>query len=354
MPVGGAEDFALGIGPHLGPDFEAHYVCLREYGRLGEEAKASGRKVHLVPVFASRWITPWSVRRFASWLRKENISLVHSQTHHAHVFATKAARRLGIPCVVHQQKTLEKLPLRRGAIFRGCVHRASHVVALSPQTAGDLARSYDIPASAISVVANGIEKSVFKPADNRASLRRSLGLPLECLLVGTVGRLHGEKSHVTTIAAVAEARGQKADVSAVLVGEGGLRNQLERFAHENGVAAGVIFAGARRPVVPWFQALDVFVLSSMWEGQPLALLQAIACGVPVLASNIEGNTAVLGKDHPGLFPPGDHRKLANLMVAASRDPGFLRRLQESQKQVEVPWSEGAARELTAVYRSMFQ
>jgi len=91
----------------------------------------------------------------------------------------------------------------------------------------------------------------------------------------------------------------------------------------------------------------------MWEGQPLALLQAIACGVPVLASNIEGNTAVLGKDHPGLFPPGDHRKLANLMVAASRDPGFLRRLQESQEQVEVPWSESAARELTAVYRSMF-
>ncbi|MGA0093869.1 MAG: glycosyltransferase, partial [Chthoniobacterales bacterium] len=109
MPVGGAEDFALGAGSQLDAHFEAHYICLREYGRLGEEAKHSGVPVHLVRVFASRWITPWAIRRFAAWLQKEKIALVHSQTHHAHIFATKAAKLLGLPSVVHQQKTLAEL-----------------------------------------------------------------------------------------------------------------------------------------------------------------------------------------------------------------------------------------------------
>jgi glycosyltransferase involved in cell wall biosynthesis len=349
MPVGGAEDFALGVGPHLGPAYEAHYVCLRELGRLGEEAEAAGRNIHCVPVFSSRWITPWAVRNFAAWLREQNISLVHSQTHHAHVFATKAAGRAGIPSVVHQQKTLEKLPLRRSAILRACLRRASRVVALSQRTAEDLCRAYSLPADRVSVVPNGIEKSIFKPCEEKSGLRRSLGLPAEGLLVGMVGRLHEEKNHGTMIRAVAEARRQGAFVNAVFVGEGNLRDQLDKQARESGVSDAFIFAGARRPIVPWLQAFDVFVLPSVWEGQPLALLQAIACGIPVLASNIEGNTAVLGDEHPGLFSPSDHARLARLLATASRDAVFLQQVQDFQIKVEVPWAEKSAQKLAAVY-----
>jgi len=84
----------------------------------------------------------------------------------------------------------------------------------------------------------------------------------------------------------------------------------------------------------------------------LAMLQAVACGVPVLASNIEGNTAVLGCDHPGLFPPGDAARLAQLMTAAARDPGFLPQLRESQQRVDIPWSDQSARQLADIYRAL--
>lgn len=352
MPVGGAEDFALGVGPHLAPDFEAHYVCLRELGRLGEEAKTGGKNIHLLRVFPSRWITPWGVRRFGDWLRQENIALVHSQTHHAHVFATKAAARLGIPSVVHQQKTLEKLPPRRARIFRQCLDRCSQVVALSARTARDLTETCGLPESKISVVPNGIDREIFRPREDRAALRRELGLPAEGLLVGSVGRLHEHKSHQTTIEALALARREGIDVCAVLVGEGTQRSALENLARARGVADAVVFAGAQRPVVPWIQALDVFVLPSVWEGQPLALLQAAACGVPILASNIEGNTAVLGGDHPGLFAVGDAAWLAKLLATASRDPGFLLKLRESQQRIEIPWSDEAGRELSRIYRDL--
>ena len=352
MPVGGAEDFALGVGPHLAPDFEAHYVCLRERGRLGEEAAADGRPVHVVPVFRSRWITPWAVRRFAAWLRREQIAVVHSQTHHAHVFATKAAALAGIPSVVHQQKTLEKLPARRARIFRTCLERATHIVALSPRTARDLAETFALPAEKITVVANGIERRVFTPPADRIALRRQLGLPEDTLLAVSVGRLHHHKSHETTIEAVALARQHGVAVTAVLVGEGTQRADLESLARAQGIGDAVIFAGAQRPVVPWLQSADVFVLPSIWEGQPLALLQAAACGVPVLASNIEGNTAVLGRDHPGLFAPGDAAWLAKLLTAAARDPAFLPKLHESQRGIAIPWSDESARQLADLYRGL--
>lgn len=352
MPVGGAEDFALGVGPHLAPDFEAHYVCLRALGRLGEEAKSSGYPVHLVPAFLSRWITPWGEQRFSSWLRRMDIALVHSQTHHAHIFATKAARRLGIPSVVHQQKTLEKLPPRRERLFRACLERASHIVALSSRTARDLGEFFAIPSGKISVVPNGIDRHAFRPSTDRTALRRQLGLPENILLAASVGRLHRHKSHETTIEAVALARRQGIDMAAVLVGEGAARTDLENLARTRGVAGSVVFAGAQRPVVPWMQAPDLFVLPSVWEGQPLALLQAVACGIPVLASNIEGNTAVLGRDHPGLFAPGDADWLAKLFTAAARDPAFLPRVRESQQRVEIPWSDQSARRLADLYRAL--
>ncbi len=352
MPVGGAEDFALAVARHLAPEFEPHFVCLRELGKLGEEARASGLNVHLAPFFPSKIVNPLNIRRFAAWLRREDIALVHSQTHHAHIFATRAARLAGIPSVVHQQKTLEKLPWRRRRIFGACLRRASRVVALSAQTAHDLQDAFALPSDKLAVVPNAIDKTVFRPASDRMEVRRSLGLPPEGLLLGTVARLHPDKNHTVIIEALGllAARGQRA--AAVFVGEGPLRGELEAMAQARGVGEHVIFAGRQRPVAPWFQAMDYFVLPSTWEGQPLALLQALCCRVPVLASRIEGNTAVLGEDDPGLFAPADAAALAALLAEAVGSDDLRRRLLERQASVPVPGSDGAAALLRPIYHSL--
>jgi glycosyltransferase involved in cell wall biosynthesis len=182
-------------------------------------------------------------------------------------------------------------------------------------------------------------------------LRRELGLP-NGLLVGTVARLHPHKNHALTIEAVASLRSQGTAVTAVLIGEGAQRAELENLARVRGVSEAVMFAGGKRPVAPWIRSLDVFVLPSIWEGQPLALLQAVACGIPVLASRIEGNIAVLGADHPGLFEARDAGHLAKLMGNAVHDPDFVPRLVMRQRQVAIPWSHEAAGQLAAIYRSL--
>lgn len=352
MPVGGAEDFAIGAADHLGPEFEAHFVCLRDLGKLGEEIRAAGRNVHIAPFFPSKIINPLNVRRFAAWLRQERVALVHSQTHHAHIFATRAARLAGIPSVVHQQKTLECLPWRRRLIFGCCLRRASRVVALSAQTARDLQAQFGLPAEKTAVVPNAIDKAVFRPASNPAEARRTLGLPAKGLLLGTVARLHADKNHTAIIDALALLDAQGVRATAVFVGEGPLRGQLEAMAQARRVKDRVVFAGRQRPVVPWFQAMDVFVLSSTWEGQPLAMLQALCCRVPVIASRIEGNTAVLGEDDPGLFAPTDAAALAGLLAEAARCDAFRRKLLDKQAAVPVPGSDDAAALLKAIYRPL--
>lgn len=351
MPVGGAEDFALGAAAHLGPEFEAHFVCLRALGKLGEELREAGGRIHLAPFFPSKIVNPLNIRRFASWLRRENIALVHSQTHHAHIFATRAARLAEIPSVVHQQKTLEPLPWRRRRIFRACLRRAARVVALSGRTARDLQAVFGLPPDKMAVVPNAIDKAVFRPAADRADIRRVLGLPAEGLLLGTVARLHADKNHAAIIEALGLPAARERQAVAVFVGEGPLRASLEALAESRGVKDRVIFAGRQRPVARWFQALDVFVLPSTWEGQPLALLQALCCRVPVLASRIEGNTAVLGPDDPGLFDPKDPAALARL-VADAADADFRAALLECQGRIPVPGGDDAAAQLKAIYHSL--
>lgn len=351
MPVGGAEDFAIGATPHLTPEFEAHFVALRDWGKVGEELRAAGVPIHLAPFFPSKIVNPLNIRRFASWLRRENFALVHSQVHHAHIFATRAAQIAGISSVVHQQKTLEPLPWRRRRIFQACLQRASHVIALSSQTSHDLQATFKLPSDKLSVVPNAIDKSRFFPVSDATATRKALGLPPQGILLGTVARLHADKNHAAIIRALSLLAAQGLHATAVFVGDGPLREELEAQAQAQGVADRVMFAGRQRPVVPWFHAMDVFVLSSTWEGQPLAMLQALCCHIPILASRIEGNTAVLGMDDPGLFEPNDSATLAAL-IAKAADPQFRNVLLEHQRRVVVPGGEDAAAQLKAIYRAL--
>jgi len=341
MPVGGAEDFALVVHRHLFPEVESRFVCLRSLDVLGEEASRSGLPVDLVPVFPTKRISPVGIWRLSRWLAEEGIELVHSQTYHAHLYGVFAAKLAGIRSVVHQQKTLGDLGPRKNFLLRMCFRQADAVLALSGKTAEEIHERAGVPENKLHVVPNAIDEAVFHPVEDRRALRESLGLPMDSPVGGTVASLHPVKNHAAIIKALSLLPADRRP-SFVFVGDGAARAELERLADSSRVR--IFFAGRRRPAVPWFQALDFFVLASHWEGQPLALLQALSCGVPVLASRIEGNTAVLGDTHAGLFEPDDSRALASLLSEACADPGRF-----FASAAMVPHSRGAATRLKEIY-----
>ncbi|MEI8292568.1 MAG: glycosyltransferase [bacterium] len=347
MPVGGAEDFALGVYPHLAPEVDARFVCLRELGMLGEEARSAGWPVELIPLFPTKRLSLLAVWKFSRWLQRETIDVVHSQTYHAHLFGVAAARLAGIAAIVHQQKTLGPMPLRKRLFFHSCLIGARKILTLSGQTRAEISSRFSISPDLIEVLPNAIDDDVFRPADDKQAVRKKLGLDRDEVVFGTVASLHPVKNHKATIKALSILRRRGLRPKAVFVGDGVSRAELETFAIEQDVAGQIIFAGRQRPSVPWFQALDFFVLASFWEGQALALLQAVFCRLPVIVSRIEGNTAVLGENHAGYFEPNDPATLANLIEAATTSTA--RREAFLAKNAKIPTCRDAARQLKLIY-----
>jgi glycosyltransferase involved in cell wall biosynthesis len=317
MPVGGAEDLALGVYPYLAPDVSAQFVCLRKLDVLGEEALDKGLPVKLLPFFLNKRINPLAIWRFSRWLRQERITVLHTQTYHAHIFGCAAAMIARVSLVIHQQKTLANLPWRKKVLFRWCLNRARIIITLTEKTRAQINKEYFISPSIIKVVPNAIDDQIFYPVSDKTKARRALGLQEDGFLFGTVASLHEVKNHRIIIDALVLSN-TKAKL--VFVGDGVERKNLECLAKDRGVAERVLFAGYQRPVEPWFQALDTFILASVWEGQPLAMLQAVSCGLPILASSIEGNIAVVGEFHCGLFDSSSPTALASLMNAVMEEP----------------------------------
>jgi glycosyltransferase involved in cell wall biosynthesis len=139
------------------------------------------------------------------------------------------------------------------------------------------------------------------------------------------------------------------DARILIFGEGQDRGVLERLIAERAPDGRVELAGRKRPIAPWMRSLDLFVLPSHWEGQPMAILQALECGIPILASRIEGNTALLGHDHPGLFDPDDVAEYSRLLAEAIRNPAFLRKLSDHQQTLPRPSLPALASDLSALY-----
>lgn len=301
MPVGGAEDLCVSWARNLPQDVRLEFVCLRSLGPVGEEIQRAGLPVHLVPVAARRSFNPFGVRRLATWLKQHRFDLVHTHVYNSHVYGQLAARWAGLPGVMHQHKTFQRGRPHRWLMMQALVRATPWHVTLSAQTKTDIVNHWGAPADRVTVLSNGVDTVEFRPAPDRLGVRRMLGLPEESFLIGGVGSLTGPKNHSATIAASAQLAQSGEPFLAVICGEGMLRESLTREIAQAGLGPTCLLKGNQRPISQWLQALDLFVLPSTWEGQPMVLLQAMACRIPILASRIEGNAAVLGAAHPGLF-----------------------------------------------------
>ncbi len=352
MPVGGAEDFAISMGRHFPPEVEAHFVCLRSAGVLGEELAASGR-CHVLPIATGKRFSLSGMRQLGEWLVEGKFDAVHSQTYHAHSYAVAAASRAGIPSVLHQQKTLEPMPWHRHWTMRYLCGRATHVVALSQKTSEDMQRVFKVPADRITVLPNAVDDAAFAPAD-RQKARQVCGLPGEVPIIGAVASLNTVKNHEATLEMFAALQKTRPESRCIIVGEGRERRALGKRTQELNTAATLQLVGNQRPVAPWMQSMDVLVHPSHWEGQPIAVLQAMACGIPVVASRIEGNIAALGASHPALFNPADAAEYLTLVQRVLSDSAFRTEVLAHQKQHSPPLASVVAAELAALYQRLLE
>jgi glycosyltransferase involved in cell wall biosynthesis len=215
--------------------------------------------------------------------------------------------------------TWDYLRNRNAWALRGC-----ETMVVSQQQAAATARSILLPAGRIHVVPNGVDVATFRPQD-KTPLRRALGLP-DGLLACAVGRLNREKGFEVAIAALSRLARAHSELRLVVVGEGEERAALERLAAGLGLDDRIVFVGAVPPaaVADYLAAADLFVFPTRRdEAGPLVLPQAMACGLPVVASRIGGIPEVVapagGAPAGVLVPPGDAEALAQAIDELARD-----------------------------------
>jgi len=208
---------------------------------------------------------------------------------------------------------------------------ADHVVSNS-QSGARFARNYWVPDERVSVVHNGRDLSKFD-CDPPEELRESFGVPGDAPLVGTVGRLIDRKGHDELLDAWVTVRAKRPDAHLLVVGDGPRRAHLEAKAGHLGIDDSVHFAGLRDDVPDLLAAMDAFVFPSHYEGLPGALLEAMAAGLPCLATPVDGNSELLEAYDSGLFfEVDDDAAMARALLLVLDNPDVASDLGENARR----------------------
>lgn len=164
---------------------------------------------------------------------------------------------------------------------------------------------------------------------NNTARLPSLPLDDQRLIVGSIGRFTRQKGYIYLLQAIPRVLTQVPGLHFILIGDGELRRDLEEKARELGIQDRVLFTGQREDIASLLKSMSLFVLPSLWEGLPTVVLESMACGVPVVATDVPGTDELIHNQVNGiLVPPGDPQSLADAIIAVFQQEGFRKRLVE--------------------------
>jgi glycosyltransferase involved in cell wall biosynthesis len=220
-----------------------------------------------------------------------------------------------------------------------CLPRYEHVLCVSPDL-HEQCLAAGVPDGRCTLLENGIDVAEFSRSRSPEEAKRMTGLPRNRLLIGAIGRLSAEKGFDVLIRAVDRLRRDGLDVGLVLAGEGKEQAALEELSAHLGLGEHVRLLGYRNDPRPLYEAMDVFALSSLREGLPNVLLEALSMEVPVVATRLPGVQRVLRHGENGLLvEPGSVEALAGALGRLLRDADLRRRLaEEARGSVETDYS----------------
>jgi glycosyltransferase involved in cell wall biosynthesis len=298
-------------------------------GWLSGKYREAGFEPVLLP---ERRPPDWRLARsLAGVFRERRIELAHSHEFTMAWYGAWAARRAGLPHVatMHGNQTMTDA-WRRRVILRWAFRRSAAVVAVSEATRAQLVDDLGLAPGAIAVIRNGIAER----AGDAEPIRRELGVREGELLILAVGNLDRRKGHIHLLEALKQLEDEGLDVPwrvAIAGGRGGPeRERLQAFAAEHGMADRVHILTQRDDVPNLQAAADVFTMPSLWEGLPLAVLEAMLSGTVVLASETSGiPEAITHEEHGLLAPPGDSAALARELGRLLREPDLRQQLAAS-------------------------
>lgn len=300
---------------------ECRVICLFKLGLLARELLASGVRVDACgkrPGLDLR-----ALRRARALIRQSPDAVIHTHNAMAHYYAVLASLGLPVKCRINTRHGMggRTRSGRQEWLYRQSLRGTDYAVAVCEAARQRFAADGMRPRRALLSVPNGIRLERFRPADDvaRQSLVAELELPTGSRIIGTVGRLQPVKDHALLLRAFAKVRVQVPEAALVIVGDGPLRAALEAQAEQAGLSDAVRFMGDRHDVPRLLTGMEVFALTSTSEGYSVALLEACASSLPIVATDVGGNREIVRHGINGrLVPSGDTAAIATALIALLR------------------------------------
>jgi glycosyltransferase involved in cell wall biosynthesis len=316
---GGTERQMIELVRRLDPArWAVHVACFQARGGWFPRAAEAAASIAEFPVNTFR--SPSAARHmwaFANWCRAMRIAVVHTAELSSNIFGLPAAAMASVPVRIGNRREINPDKSTAEIAVQRAAYAAAHKVVANSHAAADRLRLERVPERQIAVIANGVDFDRFHPPIPRPKLRK----------VVVVANLRPEKGHDVLMHAAVDVLRRYPDAQFEMVGGGPELHSLLARAEALGVLHAFTFLGHRDDVPARMEDGDIFVLPSRSEALPNAVIEAMAAGLPIVASGVGGIVELIDESVTGLLvPPGDAPSLADRLCRLMNDPALASRL----------------------------
>ncbi|MBI3802811.1 MAG: glycosyltransferase [Nitrospirae bacterium] len=338
--------------------FRPIVCCMKEKGETGEAIERDGTPVIVLNRMQRHTFDLRLVGLLRRLMREQRVTILRTHQFHANLYGRIAAISAGVPVILPSfHNTYARRKRHRSVVNWLLARGTDRLITVSDAVKRDLIRYDHLPEEKIKVIHNGCDIDRFMRPALQEDLRVKWKIPAAAPVIGTVGRLAKEKGQALLIEAVSLLQSEFPDLHLIIVGEGPEREALEKEGARRGLGNRLILTGLQREVPDYLALMNLFVFPSLNEGFSNALLEAMAAGKPVIASDIVENVEILPSEKFGLrVPPNDAGALAEKIRFLLKNPSEAEAMgRRAQARVAAEFTDAIMMEkIQRLYQTLLQ
>ncbi len=300
LAIGGLQQVVVNICRTINKEkFDISVLCLRELGEFVPDVEKIGIKVFYLPQ-KNIGTDYFAFLKVANILNRERIDVIHTHNTQPFTDGTLGALLAGVKNIVHTDHA-RNFPDKKRYMFSEWFmsHFAYKVVGVSDHTSNNLMKYEYISPKKIVTITNGIDGSRYDITIDKNKKRQELGINYDGPVIGLGVRLSPQKGITYLLRAMPDVINKFPNISLIIAGKGELERELKQEAINLGINNNVFFVGPRLDIPELLKLFDLYVLPSLWEGLPMVLIEAMAAGCPIVATDVGGNSTVIKHGNNG-------------------------------------------------------